>query len=203
MVSLMTAAPRTGGAADATPLKSSGRRSTLVRKRDDTDFDIHRDSTPSSPSKKAKVTFDNEVEVRVMDEWEKAPAVVREEVRRALERHVLGDDTGYDRVKEIYRRRTSAEDAPSTATLRNYTAALLSSVSALNRSCSGLVSRVLQSDWTGMPDEYIALYLRFLGNLVSAQGTYLGDVLRMLVGCLAYSESIASMLSSSMKLTLQ
>lgn len=203
MVSLVTAAPRTGGAADATPLKSSGRRSTLVRKRDDTDFDTHRDSTPSSPSKKAKVTFHNEVEVRVMDDWEKAPAVVREEVRRALERHVLGDDTGYDRVKEIYRRRTSAEDAPSTATLRNYTAALLSSVSALNRSCSSLVSRVLQSDWTGMPDEYVALYLRFLGNLVSAQGIYLRDVLRMLVGCLAYSESIASMLSNSMKLTLQ
>ncbi|MCJ1243047.1 hypothetical protein MMC30_000243 [Trapelia coarctata] len=185
----MTATPRTGGAALATPLKSSARRPTLVRKRDDTDFDNTRDSTPSSPSKKARVSFDNEVEVRVMDEWEKAPAVVREEVRRALERHVLGDDSGYDRMKEIYTRKTSGEDVPSTATLRSYTAALLSSVSALNRSCSGLVFRVLQSDWTSMPDEYVALYLRFLGNLVSAQGAYLGDVLRMLVGYLAYTPS--------------
>jgi len=192
MVSVMTTAPRTGGAAVATPLKTSARRPTLVRKRDDIDFDNTRDSTPSSPSKKAKVSFDNEVEVRVMDEWEKAPAVVREEVRRALERHVLGDHSGYERVKEIYTRKTSAEDAPSTATLRNYTAALLSSVSALNRSCSDLISRVLQSDWTVMPDEYVALYLRFLGNLVSAQGAYLADVLRMLVGYLAYSTCITS-----------
>ena len=188
MVSVMTATPRTGGAALAAPVKTSARRPTLVRKRDDTDFGTDRDATPLSLSKKAKVTFDNEVEVRVMDEWEKAPAVVREEVRRALERHVLGDDSGYDRVKEIYRRKTSAEDTPSTATVRNYTAALLSNVSALNRSCSGLVSTVLRSDWTGMPDDYVSLYLRFLGNLVSAQGAYLGDVLRMSVGYLSYSQ---------------
>ena len=188
MVSVMTAAPRTGGATLSATTKPTVRRPTLIRKRGDTDLDSSRHSTPSSPSKRAKVTFDNEVEVRVMDEWEKAPAVVREEVRRALDRHAVGDDTTYDQVKEIYTKKVAGQDAPSTATLRSYTAALTSNVSALNRSCSGLVLTVLQSEWTAKDDQYITVYLRFLGNLVSAQGVYLADVLKMLVGHLVYCE---------------
>ncbi|MCJ1401574.1 hypothetical protein MMC11_004790 [Xylographa trunciseda] len=176
--------PRTGEPALPAPTKQPVRRPTLVRKRDDTDSDADRARTPSSPSKRLKVSFDNEVEVKVMDDWEKAPAVVREEVRRALERHAQGDDSAYDRVKEIYTTKPTAEDAPSSTTLRNYTAALLSSVSGLNRSCSGLVHAVLQSAWIVRDEDYVALFLRLLGNLVSAQGLYLGDVLRMLVGFL-------------------
>ena len=188
MGSIMAAAPRTGGASLSATIKPTVRRPALIRKRDDTDLDSSRPSTPSSPSKRAKVTFDSEVEIRVMDEWEKAPAVVREEVRRALDYHAVGDDSTYDRVKEIYTRKNAGEDAPSTATLRTYTAALTSNVSALNRSCSGLVLTVLQSEWTAKDDQYITVYLRFLGNLVSAQGVYLADVLKMLVGHFVYSE---------------
>jgi RNA polymerase I-specific transcription initiation factor RRN3 len=181
------AAPRVGGMPISTPIKTVVRRPTLVRKRDDTDFEDSRDETPSSPNKKTKVTFDDEVEVRVMDEWEKAPAIVREEVRRALERHSLEDDTDYDKVMEIYERNSETGETSSTSTLRSYTAALLSNVSSLDRTCSTLVSSVLQSEWTVQPDEYVGLYLRFLTNLVSAQGAYLGDVLRMLVGYLVHS----------------
>ena len=188
MVSVMAAAPRTGGATLSAPTKTTMRRPILTRKRDETDLDSNRHSTPSSPSKRAKVTFDNEVEVRVMDEWEKAPAVVREEVRRALDRHAAGDDSTYDQVMDIYTKKAVGEDTPSTSTLRSYTAALTSNVSALNRSCSGLVLTVLRSEWTAKDDQYITVYLRFLSNLVSAQGIYLADVLKMLVDHLVYSE---------------
>ncbi|MCJ1437385.1 hypothetical protein MMC27_006772 [Xylographa pallens] len=181
---------RTGEPILPAPTKQPVRRPTLVRKRDDTDSGIDRARTPSSPSKRLKVSFDNEVQVKVMDDWEKAPALIREEVRRALERHAQGDDSAYDRVKEIYTTKPTAEDAPSTTTLRSYTAALLSSVSGLNRSCSGLVHAVLLSVWIVRDEDYVALFLRLLGNLVSAQGVYLGDVLRMLVGYLVNSESV-------------
>ncbi|MCJ1391177.1 hypothetical protein MMC18_004039 [Xylographa bjoerkii] len=176
--------PRMGEPVLPAPTKQPVRRPTLVRKRDDTDSSVDIARTPSSPSKRLKVSFDNEVEVKVMDDWEKAPAIRREEVRRALERHAQGDDSAYDRVKEIYTTKPTAEDAPSSTTLRSYTAALLSSVSGLNRSCSGLVYAVLQSAWINRDEDYVALFLRLLGNLVSAQGVYLGDVLRMLVGYL-------------------
>ena len=191
MVSVMAPSPRTGEPVLPASTKQPVRRPTLIRKRDDTDASIGRDRTPSSPSKRLKVSFDNEVEVKVMDDWEKAPAIIREEVRRALERHVQGDDSAYDRIREIYTTNPTAEDAPSSATLRNYTAALLSSVSALNRSCSGLVYAVLKSAWINRDETYVALFLRLLGNLVSAQGAYLGDVLRMLVGFLVNSKFIA------------
>ena len=188
MAPVTSMAPRTGGSTLAAP-KQINRRSTLVRKLDDTDFDNSpRDVIPSSPNKKTKVTFDNDVQVRFMDEWEKAPEVVREEVRRALKRHAEGDDTAYDRVKEIYATSSNEEDAPSGTTLRSYTAALVSNVSTLNRSCSGLVHAVLQSDWVTKDESYISVFLRFLGNLVSAQGVYLGDVLRMLVEKLTSSK---------------
>ncbi|MCJ1286677.1 hypothetical protein MMC26_006023 [Xylographa opegraphella] len=177
--------PRTGEPVLPPPAKQPVRRPTLVRKRDDTDSGTDRARTPSSPSKRLKVSFDNDIQVQVMDDWEKAPAIVREEVRRALERHARGDDSAYDRIKEIYTTKPAAEDAPSSTTLRNYTAALVSSISGLDRSCAGLVHAVLQSVWIVRDEDYVALFSRLLGNLVSAQGVYLGDVLRMLVGHLA------------------
>lgn len=188
MVSIMATGPRVGEPALPALIKLSPKRSTLVRKRDDMDTSLEKDATPSNSSKKLKVSFDNEVDVKVMDNWEKAPAIIREEVRRALERRAHGDDSAYERVREVYNTKSTAEDAPSSTTLRNHTTALLSCVSALNRSCSGLVHDILTSEWIDRDEEYVALYMRFLGNLVSAQGAYLGDVLRMLVEYLANRE---------------
>lgn len=178
MVSKLSTAPRALGSAPALTAKQPLRRPTLVRKRDDTDMEL---DTPPSPGKRAKVSFDPEVQVRVVDEWEKAPEIVREEVRRALEKRALGDNSGYDRVVEIYTAKPTGEDAPSPMTIRNYTVALLGSVSLLNKSVSTLVHALLNSQWLGRDEAYITLYIRLLGNLVSAQAGYLTDVLRMLV----------------------
>ncbi|MCJ1267403.1 hypothetical protein MMC22_007288 [Lobaria immixta] len=155
------------------------RRPTLIRKRNDTE-----DERPSSPGKRPKVSFDSHVEVRMLGDWdnEKAPQLIQEEVRRALEQHALGDNSGYNQLKDVYAAKSKAEDEPSTTTLRNYTQALLGNVSSLNRSCSGLVQVILESQWLGRQNDYFTLYVRFLANLVSAQGVFLVDVLRMLVG---------------------
>lgn len=120
-----------------------------------------------------------------MRDWEKAPQLIQEEVRRALEQHALGDASDYDQVKDIYAANSKVEDGPSTSTLRNYTQALLGNVSLLNRSCSSLVHAVLESQWLGRQDNYFILYVRFLANLASAQGVFRADVLRMLVANLA------------------
>lgn len=65
-----------------------------------------------SPRKKARVQFDEDVEMREIPynnkvqngshgTTDKSAAVVREEVRRAIQRHVSGGDSeAYDRVKE-------------------------------------------------------------------------------------------------------
>lgn len=116
-----------------------------------------------------------------MEDGEKAPQPIQEEVRCALEQHAQGDSSGYLYVKEIYASKRKIEDEPSTATLRIYTMALLGNVSSLNRSRSDLVHTVLNSKWLGRHEEYATLFVRFAANLVSTQGIFLVDVLQMLV----------------------
>ncbi|KAE8152463.1 RNA polymerase I-specific transcription initiation factor RRN3 [Aspergillus avenaceus] len=150
-----------------------------------------------SPRKRARVQF-KDVDMVSYDEREqgnsgtpeKSAAVVREEVRRAIQRHVSGADSeGYDRIKEVFsadpRRRDEdgmfSYDVPTHTTLRYHLLGLLSNVASLDRSCNGLVTAVLNSQWLGRDESYVKLYIRFLGNLAAAQGSYLGSVLKMLV----------------------
>ncbi|KAI9931514.1 hypothetical protein ASPWEDRAFT_49693 [Aspergillus wentii DTO 134E9] len=162
---------------------------------------------PPSPKKRARVQFESDVSMREVP-WngkengdnninnnsqrttDKSAAVVREEVRRAIQRHISGTDSeAYDRIKEIFsadpRRRDedglSSYEVPTHTTLRHHLLGLLSNVASLDRSCNGLVHAVLNSEWLGRDESYIKLYIRFLGNLAAAQGTYLGPVLKMLV----------------------
>ena len=183
MVSIMSTMPRSAGPAPAAATKPLPRRPTLSRKRDDSD-----DEYASSQSKRTKVTFDSDVEVRVMGDWEKAPELVQEEVRRALAKHAMGDDSDYDRVKCIYTAKEDVEDEPSSNTIKNYTRALIGSASSLNQSCSDLVYAVLGSQWLGREGDYVQLYVRLLANLAHAHGETLADVLRMLVDNLTAGE---------------
>ncbi|KAL3493024.1 RNA polymerase I-specific transcription initiation factor RRN3 [Aspergillus germanicus] len=157
------------------------------------------DALPS-PRKKTRVQFDDDVEMREIPysdkpqggnngTTDKSAAVVREEVRRAIQRHVSGGDSeAYDRVKDIFaidpRRRDASGRAslhvPTHNTLKHHLMGLLSNVAALDRSCNGLVQAVLRSEWLGRDESYVKLYIRFLGNLAAAQGSYLGAVLTML-----------------------
>lgn len=183
MVALTSTIPRPVGAIAPTTAKPLLRRPTLVRKRDD---DV--DAPPSSPEKRAKVAFSSEVEVRAVDEWQHAPELVQEEVRRAFEKRGWGDRSSYDKIKDVFASRKDNKDAPSSTTLRNYTMALLANVSSLNKSSSDLVDAVLHSEWLGRQEDYVYLYVRMLASLVSAQGMFLGDALRMLVENLTASK---------------
>lgn len=178
---IMTSATRLVGLTPALVAKHMPRRSTLVRKRDD--------DQPSSPSKRPKVSFDSDVEVRILEPWEKSPAVIQDSVRRAIQKHEAGDSESYERVKMFYAPTKSDQDAATATTLKNYTAALLSNVSLLDKKCADLVHTVLDSDWLARSTDYVQLFTQFLANLVSAQGLFLPDVLRMLADNLTSSRA--------------
>ena len=182
MTSVMSTIQRPVGPVAASTTKPLIRRPTLVRKRDDDD-----EAPPSSPGKKARVTFDSDVEVRVVNDWEKAPHLIHEEVRRAFTKRALGDDSGYDYLKGVYAKKTPNEEEMGPSTMKKYTTALLANVSLLNKFNSDLVHAVLSSDWLGRTEDYVALYVRLLANLVSAHGVFLADVVRMLVNNLTAS----------------
>ncbi|KAJ5644586.1 hypothetical protein N7507_010597 [Penicillium longicatenatum] len=172
----------------------------IKRKMDDTDMDFSPsapDDLPKHLDKRPRVTFDDKNTVRTFSVPSDDPftvtdgksvAVVREEVRRAIHRHVTaGDSEAYDQIKEIFVADPKKADTgmqswnlPTHASLKNHLMGLLSHIASLDRNCSGLVNAVLDSEWLGRDEAYVKLFIRFLGNLAAAQGTYLGQVFRML-----------------------
>ena len=128
------------------------------------------------------MAFDPDVEVRILEDWnEKGLELVREEVRRGLEKHVAGDSTGYDQLKHLLTAKPSSDDAPSTSLLRKYIVVLNSYVGLLNKKCSGLVHAILDCNWLVRDESFVASYIRLLGSMISAHGGYTGPVLQMLV----------------------
>ncbi|KAL8830009.1 MAG: hypothetical protein Q9170_005932 [Blastenia crenularia] len=144
---------------------------------------------PSSPSKRSKVTFSSDVEVRDVEEWEKSPVVIQDSVRRAIQKHAIGDSAGYEKVKAIFVPAKDDQDRANPTTVKYYTAALLSNVSLLNKPCADLVNAVLDHDWLERSEDHVQLFTQFLANLVSAQGFYLSNVLRMLADNLTATPS--------------
>ncbi|EED17050.1 RNA polymerase I specific transcription initiation factor RRN3 superfamily [Talaromyces stipitatus ATCC 10500] len=149
-----------------------------------------------NPVKRARVQFDDTANTarasRSSDDndqpQEKSVALVREEIRRAIQRHVSGADSeGYDQIKEIFTtdpkeiQDEESTEIPSPTSMKRHMMALLSNVAALNRDCSGLVHAVLGSEWLGRDESYVKLFVRFLGNLAATHTGYMRSVLKMLV----------------------
>lgn len=166
------------------------RRATLsgtIRKGTDAGLDSDILSAPPSPSKRAKVTFNPNVEEKVLEQYSmkgRSLESVRAEIRRAIDGHLNGDSDGYDSVKEIFspKQADSGERGGETEEMRAYLIALTNYVSLLNKNCSGLVKTILACEWIGRDEKFVRAYVHFLGSLASAQGAYIGMVLGMLVG---------------------
>ncbi|KAJ5178806.1 hypothetical protein N7492_002016 [Penicillium capsulatum] len=208
--SALTALPpshRTKMIATSSPISilKSSKSTGMKRKMDEVDL------APSSPSslpdtlpedapplkKRPRVTFDDK-NIRTHEpssEQDDTPKtvkeslpIVREEIRRAIHRHVsAADSEGYDRIKDIFVADPKkagndpyAYDLPTHTTLKLHLTGLLSHIASLDRNCSGLVHAIVNSEWLGRDEAYVKLYTRFLGNLTAAQGGYLGVVFRML-----------------------
>lgn len=157
------------------------------------------ESLSSSQTKRLKVAFDDNVDVRIMDDWSSKPLdLVREEVRSALESHTRAgdekDDSGYETLRMVFISAGSSRghdedaresdgsvlDRPSSALLKKYLIALTGRVSEL-KSCGKLVMAVLDLNWIGRDDTFVALFARFLGALGSAVPGFLRAILDRLV----------------------
>jgi RNA polymerase I-specific transcription initiation factor RRN3 len=189
MVSLVPTVPVP--APTAKPSKPLLRRSTLsgtIRKADDAGLDADILSAPPSPSKRARVTFNPNVEEKVMEDYTskgRSLDSVRAEVKRSIEAHMKGDSEVYDVIKEIFAPRRGGGDEDTqddVVDMKTYLVALTNYSSLLNKGCSGLVKAVLACEWMGRDESFVKAYVHFLGSLASAQGSYVGMVLSMLVG---------------------
>ena len=140
---------------------------------------------PSSPSKRSRVTFDSDVEIVSADDDEELnPLVVKEQVRRAIERHRFRENEGYERIRSYFNLSPEKSTAPSTKVLKFHLQALLANVVSLDKDCNGLVNAVLYSEWIGRDDSYYSLFVQFLNNLAAAQHGYQTKIMSMLVDLL-------------------
>ncbi|CAJ2501551.1 Uu.00g044040.m01.CDS01 [Anthostomella pinea] len=173
-------------------LKSSSSLLGIRRSSDDAELD---DGTnmdgPQSPRKRQRVEFDmNNIEVHEIGA--RSFEEIKQEVKKALDRHERGDDEEYDMLKETLGGKQPFYDeddedlnptvpARQRQELKGYLVALLSFTPRMGRSCDGLVRSVLQCQWLGRDDQFANIYIQFLASLVSAQGGRLTQVLSMIV----------------------
>jgi RNA polymerase I-specific transcription initiation factor RRN3 len=193
MVSLVPSARPAAPTAAPKPSKPLLRRATLsgtIRKAEDAGLDSDFLSAPPSPSKRVRVTFNPDVEEKVMEEYQikgRSLESIKLEVKCSIEAHLKGDSEGYDVIKEVFSSRSADDEDEESAgdkrvDMKTYLLALTSYASSLNKGCSGLVKSILACEWMGKDESFVKAYVHFLGSLTSAQGAYVGMVLGMLVG---------------------
>ncbi|RMD45016.1 hypothetical protein DV735_g11, partial [Chaetothyriales sp. CBS 134920] len=153
---------------------------------------------PSSPVKRSRVQFDSDIDILSADEDGSGddddndnnatvsldPLVVKEQVRRALERHRYGNDESYDGLRALFMTPPDDRGAPSTRRVRLHVQALLSNAALLSKECSSLVNAVVYSEWIGRDDAFYALFVRFLTVLAAAQRGFQNKIMEMLVDLL-------------------
>ena len=186
MVSVVQAARLSSAPKPSKPLLRRSTLSGTIRKLEDAGLDTDILSAPPSPNKRAKVTFNPNVEEKVMEEYSirgRSLESVRSEVRRAIEARARGNNEGYDIIQEVFSPREGDEEREgANEEMKAYLLALTSHASLLNKSCNGLIKTILSCNWLGREEKFVRAYVHFLGSLASAQGAYVGMVLNTLVG---------------------
>ena len=147
----------------------------------------------SSQLKKRRVTFDPDVDIRILnDDTEKSLELVGEEVRRAIERHAQGEKAAYDELKGLFKAAPTADGAPSSALLQKYIVALANHAPLLDHDCKGLVHAVIDCSWAARNEHFVRSYRYFFRSLLSVQPGYLSTILQMLVSLFLSPPSIRS-----------
>ncbi|KAG7145897.1 RNA polymerase I-specific transcription initiation factor rrn3 like protein [Verticillium longisporum] len=182
----------------ATPTKGILRPPSILgrRKSEHAGLDSDLADPPSSPTKRRKVFID-ELNNKVIEFGDRSLDEVNMEVRKALEEHLMGEDSDYDNLKEIFAsdKRKSPSDLGSDSVvkpqeLKLYILALTNCVPLLkNRACNGLVRNFLQVSWLGRDENFYKVYLQLMAALVSAQGSYLSIVLSTMMEKFSHSSS--------------
>jgi len=169
----------------APPPTPQQKRPTIGLKRDSSYLDTDDEASLSSTTKKLKVAFDPNVDVRIMDDWsEKSFELVKEEVRLGVERHLARgdqrDDTQYISLLQLIGQEAGSGEAPSGKLLKKYILAVDAKISSLGE-CGKLAAAVLDLAWVGRDDIFVGLYIKFLTSLAMAHSKFISAIMQSLV----------------------
>ncbi|EME79077.1 uncharacterized protein MYCFIDRAFT_87461 [Pseudocercospora fijiensis CIRAD86] len=159
------------------------KRPTIGLKRDSSYLDTDDEAGLSVTTKRLR--FNPEVQIREYGlEGDKSEALVREEVRSAIDKHLATtdhrDDTPYIKLLDFVGREPADGDAPSTKLLKKYIDAISGRIAVLGE-CSKLVIAILDLSWLGRDDEFVQVYGKFLILLGSTYSKFVSPTLERLV----------------------
>ena len=161
------------------------KRPTLSLKRNSSYMDTDDEAGLSSSTKKLRVAFDPNVDVRILDDWtDKSYDLVKEEVAQGIERHIAPqdqkDDAQYVKLLQLLGHEAFSSEAPRPKLLYKYILAIDSKISSL-RECAKLVIAVLDLPWMGRDETFVTLFSRFLCDLAGAHAKYAPAIMERLV----------------------
>ena len=180
MVSL--AAPVGAMPPPPTPLS---KRPTMGLKRDSSYLDTDDEAGLSQTTKRLKVEFSDDVEIRIIgDDTDKTFEWVKEKVRSAIHSHLATgeakDDAEYAKLLHLLGEDAYSSDAPTTNLLKKYIQAMIPHVSVLGQ-CSKLVLAVLDLSWLGRDESFAQIYQEFLRVLANTHGKFTHPMMERMV----------------------
>ncbi|KAJ4352861.1 DNA independent RNA polymerase I transcription factor [Ascochyta clinopodiicola] len=164
--------------------------SSLKRKQRDASSDAENDTV--AQVKRRRVTFDPDVDVRIVTDVEKSTELVAEEVRRAIEKHAAGEKGEYDQLRSLFSDSPTAPGTAHSALLQKYVIALTDVVPLLDYNCKGLVHAIIDCCWIARNEHFVRSYRNLLRSLLSVHPAYMSTVLQMLVSMFLNSPSTAA-----------
>ena len=186
--------PHAVGVRATTTAATTTPQSILSRKRAARDEDD--EETSQAPSKRLKVSFDADVDVKLVDRpGEKDVAVIKEEVRRAIHQRTTGESGEYEEIKDLFDAKPGLQDSPSTTLLRKYLHVLSLQANRLTGKFSDLVVAVLKTQWLAHDEAFASTYIRFLGQIGSSHSAYLPRIFRLLVANFSHLSTSAGVAS--------
>ncbi|KAL1594744.1 DNA independent RNA polymerase I transcription factor [Nothophoma quercina] len=164
--------------------------SSLKRKQRDASPDAENE-TPAQ-IKRRRVTFDPDVDIRIVMDAEKSMELVAEEVRRAVEKHAIGEKGEYDQLRSLFSESPTAPGTVHSALLQKYVIALTDVVPLLDHTCKGLVHAIIDCSWIARNEHFVRSYRGLLRSLLSVQPAYMSTILQMLVSMFLTPPSTAA-----------
>ena len=162
---------------------------TPALKRSRSDLEAASTSSPQQGQptpKRPRVQFKSENTVHTLPGWDdtKTPSLIKEEVKRALEKQIAGDKSALPSLGETLVPKEKNAPRLSSKVLKRYMLAITSLTSLVGRTGAAgkdFVQVILQIKWLGRDDEFVRIYQSLLSNLISMYGGYTTVVFQQLV----------------------
>lgn len=120
--------------------------------------------------------------------------VVHTYIINALEMYDKGQKTDYEDLRKQFSTDPKSPGAPSPAELKRLLFSLIHVASKLNSNYQNLIDDILKTYWIGRDNDFVSIYVQFLGAIATAHSGYIPLIIKMLIQIMASDLHLAESL---------